>query len=182
MKLIVLHGDDTIKSYERLTKFIDEAKKRGWDIVNDKIEDTPSLFGTEKLIIVRDYKQSLAGSAGKIIKKIPGTLVIYSQNKIPAATLKSLNPEKAELFELPVILWKFLDNMTIKNFHELLKTQPVEYILAMMAWKLKQKYRTNPTPEVGLMISELAEIDVKAKTGKADLLLSIDLLLIKRLK
>ena len=32
------------------------------------------------------------------------------------------------------------------------------------------------------MISELAEIDVKAKTGKADLLLSIDLLLIKRLK
>ncbi|MDP3917719.1 MAG: hypothetical protein Q8Q30_00900 [Candidatus Woesebacteria bacterium] len=187
MQIIILHGNDTVKSYERLTKFINEAKKRGWDIVNDKIEDTPSLFGTEKLIIVRDYKQSLAGSAGKIIKKIPGTLVIYSQNKIPAATLKSLNPDKnstnfvVEKFELPVLLWKFLDNMTVSGLHELIKTQPEEYILAMMAWKLKQSYRTNPTPGVGLMISELAEIDVKSKTSKADLLLSLDLLLSKKI-
>ena len=181
MKLIVLHGDDTIKSYERLTKFIDEAKKRGWDIVNDKIEDTPSLFGTEKLIIVRDYK-TIGKKELNLIKKIPGTLVIYTTGLHPAVSLKMINPDKTEKFELPQLLWKFLDNMTIKNFHELLKTQPVEYILAMMAWKLKQKYLRNPTHEVKEMISELAEIDVKAKTGKADLLLSIDLLLIKRLK
>ena len=180
MKIIILHGDDTIKSYERLTKFIDEAKKRGWDIINDKIEDTPSLFGTEKLIIVRDYK-IIGKKELNLIKKIPGTLVIYTTGLHPAVSLKMINPDKTEKFELPQLLWKFLDNMTIKNFHELLKTQPVEYILAMMAWKLKQKYLRNPTPEVIQMISELAEIDVKAKTGKADLLLSIDLLLIKRL-
>ena len=146
MKLIVLHGDDTIKSYERLTKFIDEAKKRGWDIVNDKIEDTPSLFGTEKLIIMRDYKLIKKDNQA-LLTKIPGTLVIYHQAKIPVLALKNLNADKVELFELPQLLWKFLDNMTIKNFHELLKTQAVEYILAMMAWKLKQKYRTNPTPK-----------------------------------
>ena len=181
MKIIILHGDDTIKSYIRLTKFIDEAKKRGWDIINDKIEDTPSLFGTEKLIIVRDYK-IIGKKELNLIKKIPGTLVIYTTGLHPAVSLKMINPDKTEKFELPQLLWKFLDNMTIKNFHELLKTQPVEYILAMMAWKLKQKYRTNPTPGVGLMISELAEIDVKAKTGKADLLLSLDLLLSKQLK
>ncbi len=180
MKIIILHGDDTINSYKRLTKFIDEAKKRGWDIINDKIEDTPSLFGTEKLIIVRDYK-IIGKKELNLIKKIPGTLVIYTTGLHPAVSLKMINPDKTEKFELPQLLWKFLDNMTIKNFHELLKTQPVEYILAMMAWKLKQKYLRNPTPEVIQMISELAEIDVKAKTGKADLLLSIDLLLIKRL-
>lgn len=181
MKIIILHGDDTIKSYERLTKFIDEAKKRGWDIVNDKIEDTPSLFGTEKLIIVRDHK-IIGKKELNLIKKIPGTLVIYTTGLHPAVSLKMINPDKTEKFELPQLLWKFLDNMTVKSLHELIKTQPVEYILAMMTWKLKQKYRTNPTPEVGLMISNLAEIDVKAKTGKADLLLSLDLLLIKRLQ
>ena len=52
----------------------------------------------------------------------------------------------------------------------------------MMAWKLKQKFQRNPTPEVRQMISELAEIDVKAKTGKANLIQSLDLLLIKRLQ
>lgn len=181
MQIIVLHGDDTIKSYERLTKFIAEAKKRGWDIVNDKIEDTPSLFGTEKLIIVRDYK-IIGKKELNLIKKIPGTLVIYTTGLHPAVSLKMINPDKTEKFELPQLLWKFLDNMTVKSLHELIKTQPIEYILAMMAWKLKQKYRTNPTPKVEEMISNLAEIDVKTKTGKADLLLSLDLLLIKRLQ
>ena len=38
MKIIVLHGDDSEKSYTRLTKFIKEAKKRNWEIVNDKLD------------------------------------------------------------------------------------------------------------------------------------------------
>lgn len=182
MKIIILQGDDVNRSYQRLTKFINEAKKRGWDIVNDKIEDTPSLFGTEKLIIIRDYKQSLAGSAGKIIKKIPGTLVVYSEKNLPMTFIKSLPIDtKIEKFELPQLLWKFLDTFDINIFHKLIETQPVEYVLAMMTWKLKQKYQKNPSLGVKRMISDLAEIDVKAKTGKADLLLSLDLLLTKKI-
>jgi len=181
MKIIVLHGNDSEKSYLRLTRFIDEAKKRGWDIVNDKIEDTPSLFGTEKLIIVRDYK--LIGKKElNLIKKIPGTLVIYSQNKIPAAALKSLDPDKVELFELPQKLWKFLDNMTVSGLHELIKTEPIEFVFAMIAWKLKKRYQTNPTPGVGLMITNLAEIDVKSKTGLVNLQSALELFIIKKLQ
>ena len=55
MKIIVLHGDYTTKLYERLTKFIEAAKKRGWEIVNDEISQTPSLFNIERLTIVRKY-------------------------------------------------------------------------------------------------------------------------------
>ena len=180
MKIIVLHGTDTEKSYARLTKFITVAKKRGWEIVNDKIEDTPSLFGTEKLIIIRDYK--LIGKKElNLIKKLPGTLVVYIAGSHPAIALKMLNPDKTEKYELPILLWKFLDNMTIKGFHELLKTNAVEYIFAMIAWKLKKRYQTNPTPGVGLLISELAEIDVKSKTSKVDLKLALDLFILKRL-
>lgn len=181
MKIIVLHGDDTRKSYERLTKFIVEAKKRGWDIVNDKIEDTPSLFGTEKLIIIRDYK-IIGKKEINLIKKIPGTLIVYTAGCHPAVSLKTLNPDKVEKFELPQLLWKFLDNMTVSGLHKLIKTQPIEFVFAMIAWKLKQKYLKNPTPNSSLLISRLAEIDVKAKTGKADLLLSLDLFLLKNLQ
>jgi hypothetical protein len=52
----------------------------------------------------------------------------------------------------------------------------------MMAWKFKQNYVKNPSEKNARLISDLAEIDVKSKTGKADLLLSLDLLLSKQLK
>lgn len=181
MQTIVLHGNDTTKSYERLTKFISVAKRRGWDIVNDKVEDTPSLFGTEKLIIIRDYK-TIGKKELALITKIPGTLVIYNTSKIPAPTLKTLKADTVELFELPELLWKFLDNMTVSGFHELLKTQAPEYLMAMISWKLKQKYLKNPSEKTGKAILELADIDIKSKKGKADLILSIDLLLTKSLK
>ncbi len=182
MKLIVLHGDDTEKSYKRLQVFVDEAKKRNWKITDFSIEEieNQSLFGEESFYILKDYKV-LDKKLNEKLKKYSGNLIIYNSGKIPAPTLKNLGAEKIELFELPQLLWKFLDNITVKGFHELLKTQAAEYILAMMAWKLKDKYRRNPTPEVSFMISELAEIDVKAKTGNADLVLSIDMLLSKRL-
>lgn len=183
MRIIVLHGDDTQKSYARLQVFVDEAKKRGWKITDFSIDEVEnqSLFGEECFYILKDYKQ-LDKKVAEKLKKYAGNLIVYTAGSHPAIHLKMLNPDKVEKFELPQLLWKFLDNMTVKGLHELLKTQAVEYVLAMMAWKLKQKYMRNPTSGVGLMISELAEIDVKAKTGKADLLLSLDLLLLKQLQ
>lgn len=182
MRIIVLHGDDTQKSYERLTVFINEAKKRNWKITDFSIEEieNQSLFDEESFYILKDYKL-LDKKMLKKLKKYSGNLIIYNTGKIPAPTLKNLNADKTELFELPQLLWKFLDNMTITNFHELIKTQPVEYVLAMMAWKFKQNYLKNPSSRNAELISELAEIDVKSKTGKADLLLSLDLFLLKRL-
>lgn len=180
MKIIILHGTDTQKSYQRLTKFITVAKKRNWEIVNDKIEDTPSLFGNEKLIIIRDYK-SLSKTDLKLTEKISGYLVIYHKDILPKTFLNSIKIEKEEKYDLPIILWKFLDTFNIDLFHKLLETNAVEYIFAMIAWKLKQKYRTKSTPEVGQLIAELAEIDVKSKTSNLDLKFALDLFILKRL-
>lgn len=188
MKIIVLHGNDTQKSYLRLTKFIDVAKKRKWQVVDYSLTEieNQSLFDGNKFFILKDHSQLDLKLLEKL-KKYSGNLVIYHNAKIPAPTLKKINPDTVELFELPVILWKFLDSFdsatgySIKLFHELLKTQPVEYILSMIAWKLKQNYIKNPTDKNAKLISKLAEIDIKAKTGKANLVLSLDLLLAKRL-
>lgn len=65
MKIILLHGEDTIKSYERLKKFIDTAKNRSWEVVNvdqspTSFEETlssTSLFGNERFFILRDIKK-----------------------------------------------------------------------------------------------------------------------------
>lgn len=188
MKVIVLHGNDTQKSYIRLTKFIEVAKKRKWQVVEYSLTEVQnqSLFDENKFFILKDHSLLDAKTLEKL-KKYSGNLVIYHSAKIPAPTLKKINPDTVELFELPVILWKFLDSFdsgtgySIELFHELLKTQPVEYILAMIAWKLRQNYLKNPSEKNADLIKELAEIDIKAKTGKADLVLSLDLLLLKRL-
>lgn len=183
MRIIVLHGDDVDRSYKRLQVFVDEAKKRNWKITDYNFDEitNQSLFGEECFYILKDYKL-LDKETIKKLKRYSGNLIVYTTGLHPAVHLKMLNADKTEKFELPILLWKFLDNMTVSGLHELIKTQAIEYILAMIAWKLKDKYRRNPTPEVGSMISELAEIDVKSKTGKADLLLSLDLLLTKRLQ
>lgn len=178
MKIFVVHGTDNKKSYERLSKFITTAKKRDWEIVNDKIEDTPSLFNNEKLIIIRDYK-ILTKADLHLAEKIDGYLVIYHKDNLPKTFLNSIKIEKEEKYDLPIILWKFLDSFDLTLFHQLLEDNAVEYVFAMIAWKLKQKYINNPTLENGKLISELTEIDVKSKTGKVDLKLALEIFLLK---
>lgn len=192
MKTIVLHGNDTNKSYERLQKFISEARKRGWKITDFSIQEieNQSLFGEECFYLLYDYnvlldKQSLPLRGKKTVeklKKYAGNLIVYNTGKIPAPTLKSLNADKTELFELPQILWKFLDNITIKGLHEIIKTQPLEYIFAMIAWKLKQNYLKNPNEKNANLINELAIIDVKSKTTNTKLLTLLDLFIVKHLQ
>ena len=205
MKIIVLHGDYTIKLYERLNKFIEIAKKRGWEVTNDEISQTPSLFNKETLTIVRKYnlisKKNIPG-----ISKIPGTLVIYNEGNIPQLFLKELPKDtKIEEFKLPKIIWNFLDNISVKLLHETVKTEPIEFVFSVLSkrfrdlywvkvneeslpyqpWqigKLKrqaQKYSQDTLKET---INKLAEIDVKVKTSKADLISELDLLLIKSLE
>lgn len=190
MRIIVLHGNDTQKSYERLITFTNEAKKRNWKITDFSLEEVENqgLFGEECFFILKDYTRlDSASSRGRKstiekLKKYSGNLIIYQNSKIPAPTLKKLEADKTELFELPQLLWKFLDNMTVDGLHELLKTQVAEYILAMIAWKFKQNYIKNSSDKNAKLIQDLAEIDVKSKTGKRDLTLSLDLMLIKHLK
>jgi DNA polymerase III delta subunit len=65
MKIIVLHGEDTNKSYERLKKFINVAKERSWEV--DFLDDSnlsikenlssSSLFGGERFFILKDIKK-----------------------------------------------------------------------------------------------------------------------------
>lgn len=176
MKIIVLHGDDLNKSYDRLTKFTDTAKKRNWEIIYDNISRTPSLFGNERLTIIRDYK--LLGK-----NTLDGTLVIYHEGTLPVTFLKTLPKDtKIEEFKLPKMLWNFLDHMSVKTLHEIIKTEPIEFVFIMIAWKFKKKYLASPTPKTKEIINKLAQIDVDVKTGKADLLSSLDLLFLKNLE
>jgi DNA polymerase III delta subunit len=212
MKIIVLHGQDSNKSYDRLTKFIDVAKKRSWEIVTDSFPNTPSLFGNERLIIYRDYKL-LSKTDIKNFVKFDGTLVIYHAADLPATFLKEIPKDaKIEKFDLPKLLFVFLESIypdnsknCLKLLHEVVKTEPTELVMFFIARHFRDLYWVSVDPtstgfpswkvgklksqankftinNVKLIINNLAEIDVKVKSSKADLLTELDLLLIKELK
>ncbi|HTK03588.1 MAG TPA: hypothetical protein VL401_02350, partial [Alphaproteobacteria bacterium] len=168
MKVIILHGEDTVKSYARLKQFINVAKKRNWEILYDDLQGTASLFGKERLTILRDYKLFKNN-------KIDGTLVIYHEGNLPAAFLKTLPKDtRIEEFKLPKLIWNFLNKPTIEMFHEIIKTEAPEFIFVMLVWKMKKDKKYD-------LISKLAEIDYNVKTGKANLISSLDLLIVKEL-
>lgn len=209
MKIILLHGDDIVKAYERLQKFIAEARKRGWEIINDEIAPTPSLFGKERLIVVR--KDVLLSKADlKNLSRCQGTLIVYHEGNIPVNFIRSLpGGTKVEEFKLPKVIWNFLDKPSIKLFHDVIRNEPVEFVFSLLAKRFRDLYwvkisdPAGPTApayqpwqiaklkkqalgftqeKLAEIIAELAKIDVLSKTSRADLISSLDLLLLTKLE
>ncbi len=212
MKIIVLHGEDIGKSYERLQNFINEAKKRNWEILYDDPALTPSLFGQERLLIIRDYKllnKKILGSLGKV----DGTLVIYHESDLSKTFLQTLSKDaKIEEFKLPKLIWTFLEHLLpgnsekcVQEFHKIIERDAPEFVFTLIAKQFRDLYwvkedsKSFPFPswkasklkvqgdkfkasKIKKIIEKLSEIDVLVKTSKANLVSSLDLLLIKQLE
>ncbi len=212
MKIIVLHGEDSARSYVRLTKFVDSARSRGWEIIYDQFPNTPSLFGTDRLIVYRDFRL-LDSRDIRNFDKFSGTLVVHHGSDLPAAFIKQMPKDfKMEKFDLPKLLFNFLESLypgnstnTIRLLHEVIKTEPVELVFFLLSRHLRDLYWISvnqtstgfPSWKAGKLKTQadrvgserlkelirlLAEIDIKVKSSKADLLTELDLLIVKQLK
>ncbi|MCX6703978.1 MAG: hypothetical protein NTZ07_00850 [Candidatus Woesebacteria bacterium] len=159
MKIIILHGDDERKLYERLSKFIETAKGRSWEVaylddpalsIQEQLSSS-SLFGSERFFIIRDIlrlgKRELEW-LNKKSKDLSGNLIIYHEGYISQTILKSLPKEtKIEEFKLPVVLWSFLDNLypgnsgkSIVQFHQLVEKEAPEFIFTLIAKLFRDLY------------------------------------------
>lgn len=159
MKIIILHGDDTGKSYARLKKFIDVARSRSWEVAYmdesdqglEEILSSPSLFGNERFFILKNVKRLGKKESAWLNKKytrLSGNLIVYNEGTLNASALKSFPKEtKIEEFKLPVLLWNFLDNLipgrgdfSVKTLHKILEKSPVEFVFSIIARHLKDLY------------------------------------------
>jgi DNA polymerase III delta subunit len=225
MNIILVHGDNTEDSYKRLLTFIDEAIKRNWKI--EKIDKSSkndlrsmvkaeSLFNEERIFIVYGFN-TLNKKDHEWLKErsseVEGTLVIYEKNTASATTLKHLpKGYKSEKYELPKLLFKFLDSFypgnktaSIKLFHEVIKTYSIEFVFTLLASHIKDLYWVMVEPSkipypswrvarlenqagnfdkdhLNEILAKLAVIDIDVKTSKATLTQSLDLLIIRELE
>jgi DNA polymerase III delta subunit len=166
MKLIILHGDNTLKSYERLLKFVEVARERGWEVarVVDKTQNIPeilaseSLFGSQKLVVIEkiNFINKKTSSWLKTnFKTTNANLVIYHQGIISKTFLKLLpKPDKIEEYKLPKLIWSFLDSFSPGNarnclllLHVLVKDEPIEFVFSLLAKHVRDLYWVKTDPK-----------------------------------
>ena len=165
MNIILLHGDDTQRSYERLAKFIDEARKRKWKIVrisdNEKdVKDfvsSPELFGTKQFFILDGLKNLSKKNLlwlKRDSQKIEANFIIYEQGLLSSALIKNLpRGIRIEEFKIPKIIFRFLESVkpgnskeVLKLLKELTKNKNLEFIFAMLSRHLRDLYWVKKSP------------------------------------
>ena len=166
MKIIVLHGEDIVKSYERLKRFTEAARSRSWEVANldesmSTVEEnlsSPSLFGTDRFFILRDIRKLGKKEIEWLDKKyadLSGTLIIYHEGEIGQTFLKSLPKEiKVEEYKIPKIIWSFLEhlypgnsNNAVKEFHQVIEREAPEFVFSLIAKQFRDLYwiKTDPS-------------------------------------
>lgn len=149
---------------------------------------------------------------GKNLQKYDGEILGWIDGDVPVKISKQFGKNlKVEEFVVPKVIFAFLDSIYPGNqkmvfqFLEKLKGEPVEFVVHMIARHLRDLYwakmdpKTLALPDWRLkklknqaskfdddllknIINELAEADVKAKTGGVDLRTSLDLVISRELE
>ena len=159
MKIIILHGDDEIKSYERLMKFVETAKNRSWEVIYldegkmslSETLSTSSLFPGERFFVLKDIKKLGKKEVewlNRKSKNLTGNLIIHHQGTVLDTLIKSLpEPVKVEEFKLPKLIFEFLDSIAPKNekksltlLHQIVTSEPEEFVFSLLSRHLRDLY------------------------------------------
>lgn len=158
MKIVVLHGDDTDKSYKRFSTILKGVKKKGWNVEEISVKDdiknklvNTSLFDSNVLYTIKNAEKIDKGSLNWLNEnhsKFDAQLLLYSQKKIPATVKKSLpKSAKIENFERPVLLWKFLDSIFPGNskqslaiYTKISETEATELVVSLLGGLFRDMY------------------------------------------
>ena len=225
MKVILLHGDHSLDSYNRLQKLVQVAKERGWEIIKTGSSDnltlpekftTSNFFEGERLYVVENLakiKKTELDWFKKNIKRLTGTTIIYHGNTISNSLLK-LIPEatKTEEYKLPKLIFKFLESFwpgnstnSIKLLHEVIKSESPEFVFNLLSrhlrdlywivldkdsmsypgWrisKLTQQAKRFSNGKIAELINRFADVDVKVKTSKTNIIDSLDFIIASELE
>ena len=224
MKIVVVNGTDSVSSRERYSKIITGVKKKGWDVVMLTKEDklplkdqlsNKSLFNDQILFVSENLSKIPTTELNWLkdnIKEVDGSLLIYSNKPVTASQKKQLPSDtKYEDFELPKIIFAFLDSLypgnvkaSLKFLEELFKNEAFELLLAMMArhfrdlywvslkdggppypsWRVSKLYSQSKKftlLELKGIIQALSDLDIKSKSSDINRHLLLEMLLIENL-
>ena len=222
MKFYIIYGDDIDRIFERQSYFKNYAKENKWDIEYIQVDKNINLgikneylFKKGRLLICDLSKDVLFLKQidPNIFDKEEGIFLVFCNKKIRKdQLLKYSSIAKIEEYNLPVILWKFMESIypnnskyIISTFHKLLEKESAEKIFYLLSnhfrdlylsaedvneinmpiWRLsKLRHQASKFKNNNLkeIIKDLSKIDIDVKTSKANLVDSLDFLFISKLE
>lgn len=219
MRISLIHGQDINKSYEKFRSVIDSSKSKGFEIVNIKNPKEIvriSLF-EEKTVFVLDKPAKVKPNDWKWLKsassKYNSNLLIFYEGDAPATITRNLPKDiKLEKFDLPKILFTFLDSFYPKNsktilrlLNDLVQNEPIELVFHLLSRRIRDLYwiiedeaslpmqpwqkkrllniaSKYSKKDIKNIINKLSEIDIKSKTSSNDLKSLLDIFILEELK
>jgi hypothetical protein len=159
--MLIIHGEHTVKSRERLGAILQAAHAQNQDVVRlpakeltpALVEETlvsTSLFGTEKLIVIEEL-HSLPKSAKKdaLIEQLSDVgdtpIVLWEKRQLTPTMLKKFKNAATEEFKSSSVLFRWLDgfgstaNKTqqLKELQEIYNQDGAEFLFAMIARQVR---------------------------------------------
>lgn len=158
--MIIIHGENQLKSRQFLSVKVNEARQQGMAVVRfegKKILPQELIQGLEgslfdhqnRLIIIENVfagpKSSRQTALIQILKKSTQPIIVWEAKKIDGRRLSAISDKSTQLFEYPKILFVFLDSIrpqnqsrTITLFHQTIAHEPIQLVFYLFNRRLRQ--------------------------------------------
>lgn len=159
--MLIIHGEDIVSSYKKLTEVIESFKKNQIEVVIKEAQEldptalrqessSANLFGISKCLVIKNL---LTGSKAKskdvlikIISQIVDTeVVLFENKKLTETLLKTFPKAKVEAYNINPVIFKFMDLLRPGNTRNILTgwnrllelDHEPEYVFAMLVRQIR---------------------------------------------
>lgn len=174
--MIIIHGDDSLSSYKRLSELLENRKGQGLEIiVKDGAEldlatlhqevGGEDLFGGESVLVIKSLLSGIKskqkdGLIGALIKLTAAEIILYEPKEISLTVLKPFVKAQIEAFNISPVIFKFLDVLHPGNTRVILQ-----------AWNRLLELGHEPEYVFSMVVRQIRLL-IQAKSGASYLKLS----------
>lgn len=159
--MIIIHGEDSLKSYPRLTSIVDQRRQDGFDVSIHEAGDlditdlrqflnSTGLFSTKRCLVLKNlFSGKKSKTKDKIIdllkKDTSVEIILWEDKNVSSTYLKHFSEAKVETFPINPVIFKFLDSLRPGNTKNIMiswkslivdGTEP-EFVFAMIVRQIK---------------------------------------------
>jgi len=156
--MVIIHGENIVLSRQRLNEEIGKFKGEVIKLEGERLTltelqqavESKSIFGADKLVVIfRLFSRKPSREKEKLLnycqKQNPQNLIVWEEKKIERRVLNKFRKARIEFFDLPAIIFKFLDSLFPTNkktslllFHQCLKKEVPERIFYYLCRRVEQ--------------------------------------------
>jgi len=181
--ITIFHGDNYVLSRQALNQSLTQTPERfaakglTEETLTQALESN-SMFKDNKLFVIENLltspRSQLKEKLIKIILNNDGqNIFLWEKKPLTPAVKKQFAKATVKEFKLPASLFNFLDDLTLKNFHQALMNNPAELIFYLLHRRISQLIQALDDP--GSLKGapwQLGKLKMQAKKYSLDQLLN----------